>query len=226
MGWECSCCSYDNQYKYDQLIYDFRSILKKYSLIGYHCTKLTRNEVDEILKNGLTLQNLESLKKRISKLKENKIISEDIANKLTSTNQANQKNRTNMLWFCFFLPYLGGQFGIERFFRSWGGEALYNSHEGLPNTGEKLLEIGIPCVIKAIVPMSALHDSFLPNGAIIRTYLKDKGHGISNSLEHEGYSRQPIPSENILEIAEYPSRSFSALTKCDEWESLLPMPVL
>lgn len=223
-GWECSCCPYDKNY--DDLIYEFRSILKKYNLIGYHCTKLTRREITEVFNKGMTLQNLDSLKNRIDLLKKQNFINKDIAEKLTSTNQADHKYRANMLWFCFFQPYLAGQSGIERFFRSWGGEALYNSHEGTPDTGEKLLKIGIPCIIKAIVPMSVLQDSYLPDGPIIRAYLKDKGHELSNSIEHEGFSRQSIPPENILEIAEYPSASFSALTKCDEWEPLLVLPEL
>jgi hypothetical protein len=46
-----------------------------------------------------------------------------------SENQSDEKYRKNMIWFCFFLPKIAGEHGIMRFFRSWGGEALYNSHE-------------------------------------------------------------------------------------------------
>ena len=114
LGWECSCCSHGNNY--DDLIYEFRNILKKHSLIGYHCTKLTRHEIIGVSNQGLTLQNLVSLKKRIKSLEEKKAISRDIADKLISTNQADQKYRANMLWFCFFQAYLAGQLGIERLF--------------------------------------------------------------------------------------------------------------
>ncbi|MEP1446174.1 MAG: hypothetical protein ABJK37_08700 [Paraglaciecola sp.] len=140
---------------------------------------------------------------------------------LVSKNQADDRNRANMLWFCFYSPHLAGRYGIERFFRSWGGEALFNSHEDNPITGEALLAIGNPCLIKANVPIASLKDSYYPESSMIRVFLSQRGHRLDNGIEHEGFSLHDIKPENIVEIVEYPSNRFIELTKCDTWEQAL-----
>jgi hypothetical protein len=194
-----------------------REVLRKYSLLGYHCTKLTREEVSYVKTNGMSLQNLSSLCKRIDALFKEGVIDEEVTERLKSENQANDTNRAMMLWFCFFEPYITGEWGVRRFFRSWGGEALYNSHEDDHRTGSALRVIGIPCVVKAVVPMKMLQDSCLPDTAIIREFLRSEGHNITNPVEHVGFSIGAIPPDNVIEIIEYPDPRFIELTKCNEW---------
>ncbi len=217
LGWQCKYSRESSAQEYDNAIYRMRDILRKYSLIGYHCTKLTTNEIDDIRTNGMLLQNGKSLKKRISRLEENGLISADIAQLLISNNQADDTNRAKMIWFCFYEPHLAGQFGIERFFQSWGGEALYNSHEERPDTGDSLMKIGTPCLIKAKVPIESLEDSYYPDFSMIRAFLFQHGHQLENGIEHEGYSTCKISPENIIEIIEHPNDHFIELTKCDTW---------
>ncbi|MBH0093315.1 hypothetical protein [Pseudoalteromonas sp. SCQQ13] len=219
LGWECSCPRISSAREYDPAIYKMRDVLRKYSLIGYHCTKLTVDEIKEIRTNGMLLQNAASLKNRVSCLKDSGLLSADIAQELMNRNQADDGNRANMLWFCFFEPYLAGRSGIERFFRSWGGEALYNSHEDHPVTGNALFNIGTPCVIKAKVPIASLRDSYYPDSSMIRAFLSKRGHQLENEIEHEGFSSRRIDPQNIIEIVEYPSDQFNALTKCDTWDA-------
>ena len=163
------------------------------------------------------LQNAASLSKRISSLVENEVLSADVAQRLINKNQADESNRANMLWFCFYEPYLAGRSGIECFFRSWGGEALYNHHEGDPVTGKALLNIGTPCIVKAEIPISSLNGSFYPDSTMIRVFLLQRGHKLKNGIEHEGFSTNNIDSKNIVKVIEYPSDQFIKLTKCDEW---------
>lgn len=216
-GWQCSCCKNTYSPKYDRVIYQFRNLLRNYSLIGYHCTKLCSHEIDEILRDGMSLQNLKTLSRRIDKLCEMNLISDEIATELKSRNQANEENRAKMLWFCFFEPLIAGQSGIFRFFDCWGGEALYNSHEDDPITGKVLRHIGIPCIIKAKVLMRKLTDSYLPDTNIMRVFLKECGHTLENPTEHEGFTIENIPPDDIIKIIEYPSEEFVELTKCNEW---------
>lgn len=221
LGWECNCQRTSSAMQYDSAIYQMRDILKEHSLIGYHCTKLTKNEIEAIHSKGMLLQNSDSLNERISCLVKSGLLSEYVAQKLVTKNQADDGNRANMLWFCFYKPYLAGRYGIERFFRSWGGEALYNSHENTPVTGAALLTIGKPCLIKANVPIASLKSSYYPVSSMVRVFLSQRGHQLDNGIEHEGYSLNDIRPENIIEVIEYPSNQFIELTKCDEWETAL-----
>lgn len=217
IGWETSDEDRISAYEYDQAILEFREILKQFSLIGYHCTKLTPYEIEDIRNNGMKLQNGDSLKKRILKLESTQEIDSDVAQTLIACNQADDSNRAFMVWFCFFEPHLAGFYGIHRFFKSWGGEALYNRHENQKSTGNALKKIGIPCVIKANVSISSLKTSYYPCSVLIRAYLQGLGYSIDNSIEHEGYSTEEIGSEQIEAIYQHPSEKFIQLTKCNEW---------
>lgn len=219
MGWECKCPQVTSAYEYDPAIDKFRGILREYSLIGYHCTKLTKEEIIDVHENGLLLQDSLSLQKRISRLEEISLIDSDVSQALASENQADDSNRVNMLWFCFYEPFLAGQHGIERFFRSWGGEALYNYHESNPLTGKVISSVGTACVIKSKVPIESLDDSFYPDRSMIRVFLANRGHKLDNCIEHDAFSTKKIEPQNILDIFEHPSEGFIALTKCDEWSS-------
>ncbi|MEW9799350.1 hypothetical protein [Alteromonas sp. CYL-A6] len=214
LGWECRCINKTSSHEYDAAIKKLRDLLRNHTLIGYHCTKLTKKEITHIEQKGMQLQNAESLKERILSLKSDRVITADIAELLIERNQADDVCRKNKLWFCFFEPLLDPD-GIKRLFRSWGGEALYNLHEHNPKTGQILREIGTPCVIKAKVPVIDLIESYYPDSPMIRTFLSKKGHQIENSTEHEGFSIRDISVQNIIQIIRHPSKEFQALTLCN-----------
>lgn len=219
LGWECDCPRSSLPQEYDLAIYGMRDVLKKYSLVGYHCTKLIELEIDNIRNSGMLLQNSDSLRERIYQLEEAGLLSADVAHALISRNQADDGNRAGMLWFFFYEPYLAGCYGIQRFFRFWGGEALYNLHEDHPDTGKVLKEIGIPCVIKANIPITSLKDSFYPDSSMIRVFLSQRGHQLDNGIEHEGFSTTNIAPQDIVEVIKHPNKQFIELTKCDAWSN-------
>jgi hypothetical protein len=39
--------------RYDQIVYGLRAVLQPYSIVGLHCTKLTEEEIQHILANGM-----------------------------------------------------------------------------------------------------------------------------------------------------------------------------
>lgn len=207
-------------YKYDDAVNDLRSVLSKHTLRGFHCTRLTEVEIGEIINHGMTPQNATSLSERINKLLISNIIDTRISRRLKSENQADEDNRAGMIWFCFFPPHKAGQDGIERFFRSWGGEALYNSHEEDDETGHILREIGIPCVIEADVPIAGSPHSFLEE-KMTRTFLIKRGLNTPECIDYEGYSSVHIPVQNIRQIFRFPEAGFMNLTNADKWSPAL-----
>ncbi len=162
-------------------------------------------------------QNATSLSGRIDRLVEAQLVDGETALILKSENQANELFRKEMIWFCFFEPTIAGEDGIGRLFQSWGGEALYNSHEKHPSLGPTLRAIGAPCIIKANVPISSLVDCRFPDGAMVRAYLLKHGHRPKNPVEHEGYTTSRIPAENVVDIIEHPTEKFLQLTGCEGW---------
>lgn len=225
IGWECKGDYSSPVAVYDNLIMSFRDILKKYSLRGFHCSRLTEEEIFDVRNHGLTLQNTDTLNERINKLLASNLISTNVAQCLRGNNQSGDEYRANKLWFCFFPPHLAGHHGIGRFFKHWGGEALYNSHEENPVTGKQLQKIGIPCVVEALVPLSSMPDVRLPDGQFIRSYLKEKGHSIENGLEFEAYITKSLDPADIIEIHQFPEKTFIDLTGCNHWDDPITISI-
>ena len=73
------------------------------------------------------------------------LITPDIARRLKSKNRASEQ--PGAVYFCFFPPRTDDEDGIGRFFRHWGGEALYVCHEDDPITSPTISCVGRPCIV-------------------------------------------------------------------------------
>ncbi len=202
--------------EYESITLEIENLLQSETLLGWHCTRLTEYEVEKIQQEGMLLPSLELLKNRISCLQNKGLISTQIANRLKSENRADEEIRRGMLWFCFFPPSSAYQSGIERFFRYWGGEALYRCHEDDPQTGEALMSIGQPYLIEAAVPISSLALNFFGQ-KVARQYLINRGFQATEPTEHEDRAFSPIAAENIVRCIVHGDPDFSELTGCDSW---------
>lgn len=202
---------------YDDAVHAVNDCLRNHSLRGYHCTKLTEAEIAIIQSCGMSLPNAGTLKDRISRLVDRGEIAEDHAQSFLAKNQSDETYRANMLWFCFFEPRVAHQGGIERFFRSWGGEALYNSHERDPVTGPILGGIGIPCLIEADVPIASLSSVDGLSMKVGRAYAISRGLDCGEPTDHEGNITAALPPTAIQRIIRFGEPDFSRLTGCDTW---------
>jgi hypothetical protein len=219
LGWE-SGINRPPGFAYDAAINELKELMRNSSCMmrGYHCTRLTEAEIQTILGNGMSLPNITMLNERIADLVAAGMLEESAAQHLMNKNQANDANRAGMIWFCFFPPRTAGQLGIERFFRSWGGEALYNSHEDNPITGPALTKVGVPCIIETLVPIESLPRlSWLETRLILR-FLVSRGFETVEDLDHEDRSENPIPAENIIRLIRFPDDDFISLTECNKWK--------
>ncbi|HEU5375813.1 MAG TPA: hypothetical protein VFV38_10270 [Ktedonobacteraceae bacterium] len=224
LDWE-SGIHQSSGFEYDSAIEELKELVRfsGYAMRGYHCTRLTEAEMQAILANGMSLPNLTMLRKRIADVAAAEMLEGSIVQRLMSDNQANDANRVGIIWFCFFPPRNAGQWGIESFFRSWGGEALYNSHNDDPATGPVLAKIGIPCIIEALVPLISLPSRSWLDSKLILRFLISRGFETEEDLDHEDYSKSPIPAENIVRIIRFPDADFVSLTGCSKWKPLLQL---
>lgn len=191
--------------------------LQPYSLRGWHCSRLTDEEVYLIIGEGMHLPDGTTLRDRIDRLVISGRLTEDIASMLRDENESDARGRAGMLHFTFYPPHLAGEGGIERFFRHWGGEALYNSHEDNPVTSAALRTIGVPCVVEADVPIASLGKSGSTSSNIIERY--QASHGARRQpggLEDRIY--RPLPPNSIMGVHRFPGPEFAKLTGCDHWD--------
>jgi hypothetical protein len=95
--------------RFDAAIYGMRPLLNVSSLYGYHCTRLTDSEIDHIIARGMQLPNRDLLRERIEAARNLGFLEPHEAERLKANNQADEPNRQDMIWFCFFPPHRAGQ---------------------------------------------------------------------------------------------------------------------
>lgn len=206
---------------YDEAICGLMDALQPYAIRGWHCTRLTDSEIDEIQRNGMQLPNAAMLTRRIESLVEAGQLDSATAQQLIAKNQAADANRANMLSFCFYRPRRAGESGIGRFFRHWGGEALYNSHEDDPVTSRAISCIGTPSVVEAIVPIAFLKSSTGLALNVVRRFLMSRGYRTREPVDHEDRIDRPLPANCIRRVIRFPDPAFISLTGCAGWRSPL-----
>jgi hypothetical protein len=204
--------------EYDRAVYGLQDVLRQYELVGWHCTRLTEAEIAAIESGGMQLPDSAMLDRRLETLCGDGLISPASAQRLKAKNQAHEPSRAGMVWFCFFPPRLAGEWGIGSFFRNWGGEALYNSHEDDAETGAVIRAIGTPCLVEAFVPIASLEVYGGLYSKVVRRFLISRGHLTREPVDHEDRVKCPLPATNIRRIIVFPTPDFVALTGCDEWE--------
>jgi hypothetical protein len=216
LGWEDSSQSTSST-QFDHALQGLRAVMNNHSLHGYHCTRLTRDEINHIGTNGMQLPSRAMLERRIAALRDAGLIDASVARKFASKNQADDPSRADKIWFCFYAPHIAGESGIESLLRYWGGEALYNSHDSHPQRGPILARIGIPCLVEADVPIASLRGPSFLDVKAYRQFLAGRGWQTRERFEHDDYATHAISATNIRRVIEFPHADFLALTHCAAW---------
>lgn len=203
---------------YDEAVYALSDALVPYAIRGWHCTRLTNEEIAHIIAEGLQLPDASMLCRRIDALIKADVLEPQIADALKARNQAHESNRAGMVWFCFFAPRMVGESGIQRFFRHWGGEALYNSHERDPTISPRLRAIGTPCLVEADVPIASLERHGGLDCKIVRRFLAYHGFHTTDPLLHVDGIMRPLAASSICRIIRFPEADFLTLTDCSDWD--------
>jgi hypothetical protein len=221
LDWESGGDENVSPLQYDRAIYAIEDVLRPYAIKGWHCTRLTDAEIEAVLADGMLLPDERMLSRRIDALVHDGTIPATTAVILKSKNQAHEENRAGRVWFCFFPPHRASEHGIGDFFRWWGGEALYNSHDRDPNVGPVIAKIGTPCLVEADVPIALLG----PHGGlafkVVRRFLVSRGYRTAEPLDHSDRITRPLPASAVRRIIRFPDADFCQLTGCDGWHDRL-----
>ena len=220
-GWETQQGSVSAQ-TFDEAIDQLANLLQPHEIVGWHCTRLTDEEIEAISRNGMGLPDGRMLTRRIDAVMEAGCLAPDVAQSLKSRNQADEENRAGAVWFCFYPPGRAGEHGIVRFFRHWGGEALYNSHERDPITSQAINCIGTPCLVEANVPIALLARYGGLELNVVRRFLVGRGLPARLPADHEGRIVSPLPAANVRCVVRFPDPDFLDLTGCLDWANPIP----
>ena len=187
-------------------------------ILGYHCTRLHDDEIAKVLGDGLKPLCGELVRERIQTRVRSNNIPGVIGSRLLEYNEASMDNRKGKIWFVFTEPLLKEEAGIDRFFRNWGGECLYNNYEDDHEIGPLLRAIGYPCIVQASVPAASI-ETFCPIAErFLRLHLSRRKIRTGHNPEFEGYVRHSV---KVLQIIRSMDPEFKHLTGCESWANHL-----
>ena len=197
---------------FDGAVGRLEAVLVRHEVVGFHCTRLTNSEIETILSQGLQMPDAAMLETRIAARVSEGHFDTEMAAALLARHQAGDKNRKGRVWFCLFPPWRAGRHGIERFFKHWGGEALYNSHERDEKTSPVLQAFGTPCILEVRLPISDIKLDFATLN-IMKRFLESRGFEGVEQNDSEVQLIVPVGPERITALHRSPSLEFARLTR-------------
>nr|AQQ75020.1 hypothetical protein [uncultured bacterium] len=115
-------------------------------VIGFHCTRLTDEEIENIRSGGLEPLTPELIERRLSLLRQQNSITKADYTFLLNNNRSNDDNRKGKVWFFLNSKTLTKESALCRLFRSWGGESIYWGKENDKRI-EHIFKTGKPCIV-------------------------------------------------------------------------------
>lgn len=188
-------------------------------LTGFHATRLTESEREEISSNGLRILSPALLADRLNGIADK--VPNDVLDSLRTRNQACREYRAGKTWFCFTRALLLQEGGVGRFFRLWGGEALYQCHQNDTTTGRVLRELGKPCIVVARVPIAKILGTVSVGQRLVNAWCAKRGIKTADGADFEGCINADIPGRDIIHIVTLDDPEFRLLTRHDTWRNPL-----
>jgi hypothetical protein len=210
-----------NQDAWTELVELADSLVMGGHLLGFHATRLTDAEQADIRNKGLRVLSEQMLFERMAAVEAAGSVLTGQLKRLQARHQASDDNRKGMLWFSFTRAPLRDESSVERLFRSWGGEALYNSHEDDSVTGPVLAVIGQPCVIIAAVQCDGLETFTSIGERLVNIWCDARGIATGHRSGFEGYTRADIPAADIVDVVPLGDAKFETLTGHSGWRKPL-----
>ncbi len=218
----------ENKFKqsYLKLMAKLEILLTPHQIVVYHCTRLTREEIENIKQEGLQVLSAGLVHKRLHECLSNGYLeqreyeyfmnSQSLSESLDNRHGA----RSNKICFCANRTVLRDCGAVYRLFRSWGGEAIYREFENNTSIGNKLRLIGVPCIVVCTIPFTRakiFHPYFSEHFAAY--LIASEFEYAEPSAEFDLSVTRNLDASNVLDVIEYSDHRFEHLTHSLSWHT-------
>jgi len=210
-----------NSYKgvHERMLQEIGSILAPLDIAGFHCTRLTTGERQDVARSGLLPLTPDLVERRVREALAEGHVTKGLADCLLAANDARDKYRAWQLWFAFTEAPLRDESGVGPLLGAWGGEALYRRHLGTEKAGAALMAVGEPCIVEAAVEVTSLARKQPKDvaGYLLRGFLRRRGIATGHGADMQDYTRSLLPARRILSLLGPADAHFAALTGYSQW---------
>lgn len=133
------------------LVSRVQGLIDDATVVAHHCTRLHRDEIQDIQRDGLLALNRADATERVRRRVESGDLPPDLgARLLASTTFGDRRGqRTGRVWLILTRGALRKESGVWRLFTFWGGEAVYWEHIDDPASAARLQSIGTATIVRA-----------------------------------------------------------------------------
>jgi hypothetical protein len=184
------------------------------SLVGFHCTRLVVEEIEEVKRSGLQPLSPELANRRVTRLEQAGYLDPDIAARLRSKNVSTKETRKGKTCFIFTRNDLTEEYGVGPLLAHWGGEALYYYHADDPDIGPRLGRIGIACIVEAELAATQVVTVGPIGERLVSAYLGRRAIRTGSGAGMTGYIREATAVRRLIRRDD---PEFESLTGCGGW---------
>jgi hypothetical protein len=166
-----------NAERYQRFVENLGRDMETRTIRGWHYTRLTDAEVEQLRTTGITLSSLEATRQRLGAQVAAGELPADIADALFAASPFQHREqvgpRSDKFWMTSHpVEIVDG--GVTLLLSNWGGEAVYF---WLNDTHLKaaVASIGKPRVIEVAVPLNATRRAYLASKAVVAAYARSLG---------------------------------------------------
>lgn len=210
--------------EYKWLVAEFDEVLSHHRFVGYHCTRLTSGEIENIKEHGMRTLSESLIQDRLDHAFSEKHLSQQQYSYLrtSASLQSNLTNkngaRTSRIWFSPNRSTLKVESDVFRLFRSWGGEALYRGHEEDPLVVATLRCTGMPCIVKCKIPFGDAKDYRGSYGErFLSQFISKKVKCPDPSPAFDMFVERDLDHTEVLAIFDINNPRFEKLTGYSHW---------
>lgn len=199
----------DKEIIFNEVCLKLRDELFNKRIIGFHCSRLTDEEISNIKTDGLKPLTSNLIEEKLDILVRTGLISKKEYDYLLENNVSSHKNRSGMVMNFFSIDTLKDCGGLSRLFRAWGGESIYYNNENILEWRKLLFRIGKPVIILCSLKYNDINAFTDIEKLIIQYYIQEKVYDTTN------ISRIVVDVKKIITVEE---DLFEYLTNYSVWE--------
>jgi hypothetical protein len=217
---------------YRALVSRLDALLMPHRLVGYHCTRLTPQEIAWIKAEGMRTLSVELVHEKIRQCVSGGHLTPDqgdflVRHKFQMAALSDRHgSRTGMTHFCANSSTLRISWDVFRLFRSWGGEATRGSPAGHPEILREIAHIGTPCVVKCAIPFADVQHYWINFAeCFLSRFVAPEVEYPHPPADFNFYTEVDLPGANVLQVIEFVDAEFEELTGYSGWparESINP----
>lgn len=180
---------------------------------AWHYTRLCDDEVESLLRHGIQLSTLDTLRHRLDKRVASGEFGESVATALYVASPFHSEQldgRRDKFWMVSH-PVTPDDGGVELLLESWGGEAVYFWQQDR-DLQAMLKSIGTPRVVELTVPLALTRHASLAGRAVIATFARTLG-CTPDKCAFDLYAAAPLAPNHIRKIHSPGTPSFTNMAR-------------